>query len=137
MKKEGAPWCEACQSWHPVPRDREHHAALQCFAPYRDPNETAESEATLPPIFETDAAGERVQIGGRPAQRMSEETRKMMLALFGALDLKSSQHVRDGTFHRGTVLGVLDEFREIVQCFDVQFSLLLTPDNTQKERQGG
>jgi hypothetical protein len=28
------PWCEACQSWHPAPRDAAHHKALMCRAPY-------------------------------------------------------------------------------------------------------
>lgn len=28
--EEGDPWCEACQSYHPVPRDPEHQIALGC-----------------------------------------------------------------------------------------------------------
>jgi hypothetical protein len=31
---KGVPWCEACKSWHARPRDKEHHAALKCFAPW-------------------------------------------------------------------------------------------------------
>ncbi len=27
------PWCEPCGSYHPVPRDAAHKAALNCFAP--------------------------------------------------------------------------------------------------------
>jgi len=100
------------------------------------PAKPAHDDATLPPIFETGADGHRAHIGGRPAQRMSDETRKMVLALFGALDLKTSQHVRDGVFHRGTALGVLSEFQALVQCFDVEFSLHLTPDNTLSMKGG-
>ena len=36
-EEEGHPWCEACQSWHPRPRDKEHHVALHCFAPFEVP----------------------------------------------------------------------------------------------------
>lgn len=36
---EGDPWCEACQSYHPSPRDKEHHEALQCFAPFVEEEE--------------------------------------------------------------------------------------------------
>ncbi len=32
----GSPWCEPCQSWHPKPRDKKHHAALRCFAPFEE-----------------------------------------------------------------------------------------------------
>lgn len=34
--QEGDPWCEPCQSWHPRPRDKQHHQALQCFAPFNE-----------------------------------------------------------------------------------------------------
>ncbi|MEN3369974.1 MAG: hypothetical protein V7609_2117 [Verrucomicrobiota bacterium] len=32
-----APWCEACQSYHTKPRDKAHHEALKCFAPWKEP----------------------------------------------------------------------------------------------------
>lgn len=104
------------------------------MAPFPDAEEQG---ATLPPHFGPETNGSRAQIGGRPAQRMSEDARKIVLALYGALDLKISQHVRDGIFHGETCLGVLDEFREIVQCFDIEHSLLLTPDNTKSAMKGG
>lgn len=31
-----ASWCEACRSYHSAPRDKEHHQALRCFAPWVD-----------------------------------------------------------------------------------------------------
>lgn len=68
--------------------------------------------------------------GGRPPQRLSEESRKVVLAIYGALDLKSSQLVKEPAFHRHTALGVLDEFTEIVRCIDADFAQLLSPDNT-------
>ncbi len=33
MKDTPMVWCEACHSYHAVPRDKEHHKALKCFAP--------------------------------------------------------------------------------------------------------
>lgn len=34
LGEEGDPWCEHCRSYHPRPRDKTHHDALQCFAPW-------------------------------------------------------------------------------------------------------
>ncbi len=31
----GLPWCEHCRSYHVVPKDKIHHAALRCKAPYK------------------------------------------------------------------------------------------------------
>lgn len=53
------PWCEACRSWHPVPRDAEHHAALMCFAP-------------LPPSCEN---------GGYSERRMNQQFRDDLTAM--------------------------------------------------------
>lgn len=36
----GVPWCKACNSWHAAPRDKEHHAALMCFEPWKDKQRT-------------------------------------------------------------------------------------------------
>ena len=30
--QNGSPWCDSCQSYHPVPRDAAHKAALMCVA---------------------------------------------------------------------------------------------------------
>jgi hypothetical protein len=45
--EEGDPWCEPCQSWHPRPRDKAHHDALQCFAPFdQEHDQEQEQEVT-------------------------------------------------------------------------------------------
>lgn len=44
---ESMPWCEPCQSWHMKPRDKEHHAALQCRAMWPQPITRAELIAKL------------------------------------------------------------------------------------------
>ena len=33
---DGMPWCTACRSYHVRPTSKEHHAALQCMAPWKD-----------------------------------------------------------------------------------------------------
>lgn len=30
------PWCEACKSYHMTPKNKAHHEALKCFAPWTD-----------------------------------------------------------------------------------------------------
>lgn len=46
---DGVPWCEPCQSWHDKPKNKEHHAALKCFAPWIEPAAKAASRETSAP----------------------------------------------------------------------------------------
>jgi hypothetical protein len=40
-------WCEACSSYHPVPKTKEQHAALRCFAPFLNRDEAHTEEARI------------------------------------------------------------------------------------------
>lgn len=46
---DGVPWCAPCQSWHNKPKNREHHAALKCCAPWIEPAPKAASQETSAP----------------------------------------------------------------------------------------
>lgn len=45
--KQEEPWCEPCRSFHPIPRDAQHHAAIRCHAEWKGPEQVWDTKTGM------------------------------------------------------------------------------------------